>query len=490
MKRASALSLLISCGLVVAACNAIFGLDEGELDGSVCADGSTCDDDNPCTVDQCVKGSCVSIGGPNVVVTEDAQVPGDCRRLRCDAEGALEEVVDDSDVPDDGNDCTVEECRSGEVFGALVDFGSRCDNGNGFCDTEGRCGDCISEADCPASNFCVSFACELGQCAASFAPRGAPLPTDEGGDCRREVCDGNGMTTFEDDPTDLPLDGNDCTQDLCTGAPLSPSNPAVTDGSSCGAGASTECQGGICVGCSDNGDCSPSTTCATWSCNTSNQQCEVVYAVAQTPLPAAQQQSGDCQRLVCNGTGGLSTQNDNADVFDDGNACTTDSCSQGSPIHTDRPLNTVCAGGFCNATGTCVQCNSAGQCPPGANACQVADCAANLCTIVFRASGYVIAMQTPGDCKTAVCNGSGAITSQTTSSDVPPDDGNDCTSSVCVGSTPTHQWLYGTPCSGGFCSSGGCVECLQSSHCPSSGECCNVSYNQCVLNGSGCTLSS
>jgi len=39
--------------------------------------------------------------------------PGDCRRLACNAEGKVEEIPFDEDVPDDGSPCTIEKCTNG-----------------------------------------------------------------------------------------------------------------------------------------------------------------------------------------------------------------------------------------------------------------------------------------------------------------------------------------------------------------------------------------
>lgn len=49
------------------------------------------------------------------------QVPGDCRRIECDEFGHVREAFFDSDIPDDGNPCTVEKCSQGNaVFETLL----------------------------------------------------------------------------------------------------------------------------------------------------------------------------------------------------------------------------------------------------------------------------------------------------------------------------------------------------------------------------------
>jgi len=65
------------------------------------------------------------------------------------------------------------------------------------------------------------------------APAGTPLPAplQTAGDCQVAQCDGNGGTKLAVDDTDVPVDGNDCTQDLCTSGV--PSNPALPVGSAC-----------------------------------------------------------------------------------------------------------------------------------------------------------------------------------------------------------------------------------------------------------------
>ena len=40
----------------------------------------------------------------------------------------------------------------------------------------------------------------------------------------------------------------------------------------------------------------------------------------------------DCHKVVCDGSGGTTTVNDDGDVPNDGNACTSDSCSNGQQV--------------------------------------------------------------------------------------------------------------------------------------------------------------
>jgi hypothetical protein len=77
-------------------------------------------------------------------------------------------------------------------------------------------------------------------------------------------------------------------------------------------------------------------------------------AVGQTP--------GDCLVNVCDGNGGVTSEPDDADVADDGNGCTEDTCAAGSPLFTNRPAGASCA------EGSAASCDGSGQCSGAAPA--------------------------------------------------------------------------------------------------------------------------
>jgi hypothetical protein len=92
-----------------------------------------------------------------------------------------------------------------------------------------------------------------------------------------------------------------------------------------------------------------------------------------------------------------------------------------------------------------------------------------------------LAAQTPGDCKTAVCDGSGGLTNIPNDADV-DNDGNDCTSDACSGGVIVHTDLgSGAGCSqsgGAVCNgSGSCVACVGDGDC-GGGMICQA--NKCV----------
>jgi hypothetical protein len=126
---------------------------------------------------------------------------------------------------------------------------------------------------CPAPPTCQETVCVEGECALAFLPEGSVWPSTPG-DCRHDVCDGEGglMSVLADDPPN------------------------------------------------------------------------------QIP--------GDCQRYVCDG-GDAVVQLDASDVPDDDNDCTADTCEDGTPTNTPKPMHTACGPGltqYCHDTGQCRPC--------------------------------------------------------------------------------------------------------------------------------------
>jgi len=90
------------------------------------------------------------------------QMTGDCKRLECGIDGALNNVVDDADA-DDMNPCTADICSNGfPSHTPLVN--SPCNNGAGNCDSAGNCIGCTADSDCGTSTECTTIACVQGTC--------------------------------------------------------------------------------------------------------------------------------------------------------------------------------------------------------------------------------------------------------------------------------------------------------------------------------------
>jgi hypothetical protein len=146
--------------------------------------------------------------------------------------------------------------------------------------------------------------------------------------------------------------------------------PVACGGSSSGSsgstsGESTTGSGGSGGGggskCATAADCPDNTPCSAPTCD--NQVCGKKILLKDMPLPA--QAYGDCKMVKCDASGSRIIANDDADVYDDGNPCTTDACSGGMP--TNKPSAMAMCGdmtapGVCNASGACVECADDTQC--------------------------------------------------------------------------------------------------------------------------------
>jgi hypothetical protein len=235
--------------------------------------------------------------------------------------------------------------------------GTPCTEGGGaVCNGSGVCVACVVPANCPGvDTACAARTCDTFTCGWSFTTAGVAAGVQTPGDCHVKQCDGAGHPVDIVDDTDLPVDGLQCTSDVCTGGVSS--NPAVAAGVACTQNGGNHCDGaGACVACATAGDC-PATgsECLTRTCISG--LCGTAPVAAGTPLAA--QTSGDCQRLECDGTGGITSVADDADLpADDGNTCTNDTCASGVPAHPALAAGTACSqlgGVACDGQSTCTQ---------------------------------------------------------------------------------------------------------------------------------------
>ncbi len=348
-----------------------------------CTRADECDDDNACTVDSCDSrvGACVNDPLDGVDAPVDVQTPGDCSIIACVGGNEVAQA-DDEDLEDDRNECTVDTCSRGTPVHDPAVSGFPC-GADGLCDGAGACAECISPDDCtdlPMDDDCQTRTCIAGVCGQEFADQGteanATLQTP--GNCQLIVCDGAGGIESDNDDTDVPFDGLECTDDLCTAG--APSNPPAMSGDSCGVAG--VCDGfGTCVGCVTPADCGGTDTfCQSITCI--NNTCGVNNAAVGLPLPLFDQTSNDCQELVCDGGGSVIALADDDDLpSPDGNDCTGEACSNGMTLFPDLPLDDPCdqdGGTVCDGAGACVECNNATQCS-GANQCEQDVCNANAC---------------------------------------------------------------------------------------------------------------
>jgi hypothetical protein len=482
--------------------------------------------DTECQTRTCSANTCGFNFQPNGTPTA-SQTTGDCKENQCNGAGAIVAANKDTDLPaDDGSQCTDEVCTSGVASHPAKAVDTACSqNGGSFCSAAGTCVQCNAPAQCPGSDTeCQSRTCNSNACGTSFQPNGHVVATQTTGDCKENQCDGAGATVSANKDADLPVDGNQCTDDVCTsGAPTNPNLPAGTTcsqngGTTCDASgscvaaacndntkngtesdidcggscapcaltktcngnadcASNACAGGVCVECLGAASC-PGTdnACQTRTCNAN--VCGLDFQPNGTVI--ASQTTGDCQENQCDGAGAIVSVAKNTDVpADDGNQCTDDTCVAGAPVHPAKAVDTACSqngGSFCSAAGACVQCNAPTQCPGTDNACQTRTCASNVCGLDLQPLGTVIASQTTGDCQENQCDGAGAIVSVAKNTDLPADDGFECTSEACVAGVPLHpNEPADTSCTqagGSFCNgAGACVQCNTAPQCGTDTEC-------------------
>jgi hypothetical protein len=453
----------------------------------MCMQPADCPDPgNECILRTCDAGMCgtePAISGTPLAM----QIPGDCKEVYCDGSGSTEQGPSDTDLPNDANDCTSDVCTDGVPSNPPLEAGAACGaTGDLVCDGAGSCVGCVAETDCAGMDTeCQTRTCIGGVCGVSNAPPGTPVAAQVPGDCKQNQCDGSGGVETVNNNNDVPVDNNACSQDICSAG--LPSNPPEPVGTACSEGSGVKCDGGgACVECLGTADCpGQDTECQARTCAAG--ACGVAFTAAGTAV--SEQQLGDCKTAVCNGSGGTTTVNNDADLPVDNNPCTGDVCSGGAPSNPFLPQNTMCGGGLvCNAAGQCAGCSMASQCPGTDDECKTRTCTAGTCGFNFTPQGTSVAAQTPGDCQKNQCDGAGNIESVAENADVPADDGQECTGDVCVAGAPQHPpKLVDTPCSqggGSVCSAGGqCVACNVASQC--AGQDTECSVRSCMSNTCG-----
>ena len=339
---------------------------------------------NACVMRTCTAGVCGLEPVP-ANTPLGTQATGDCHRDVCDGSGEVQRVVEDEDVPNDHNECTTDSCDGGNVVHDASEPGTTC--ATGVCNDMAMCVECNVGGDCPGmDDECQQRTCDAEACGLVFTAAQTALAIQVTGDCHELVCDGQGANSSVVDDTDLPVDFNDCTADLCENG--NKSNPPLNAGTPCGT--SGLCDGnGSCVGCITPNDC-PGTDdfCKQRTCT--NNVCGFNFTPNTTPLP--QQNAGDCQLLQCNGAGAVQSVADNSDPLNDNNQCTDDLCNGGMPSNPAVAPGTMCnqnGGSVCSVNGQCVQCNVAANCPQPSQPCKVASCVNNNCGTANASAGTV-----------------------------------------------------------------------------------------------------
>lgn len=418
--------------------------------------------DDECQSRACINGLCELVfAGVNTPLS--LQTPGDCKSVVCNGIGSSMVIDDDGDVPMPVG-CSMGECNAGEPSVVFRPAGALCSAGT--CNEVGQCTGCTLAVECGQDTACTTNTCVGGVCGADFTATGTPLPGQTTGDCRELQCNGNGGVQEVADNADLPADdGNPCTGASCLLGAAQHPNSALNV--ACPAGF---CDGaGTCQECNSPSQCASGSACEVAQCL--SNQCSLADAPVGSPAASSAQVAGDCQVAICQAGGNLSSAPQNADLPDDGDACTLDLCVAGAPSHPDAPAGTPCPAGTCNE-GQCLACGTSP--PPTGGACPAA------CT---------------GGCQNGTCNIDCTAASSCDNTTLSCPEGFACNvlcdhNSACVGSTVlcpseqacTAQCLKG--CSGLdlVCGAAGACEI----ECGAGSACSNVSVS---CGGNACTAS-
>jgi hypothetical protein len=460
----------------------------GACVSSPAMDGTPCDDSDPCSEDTvCEAGACG--GGASIcpcdvdsdcVPARDLCV-GDFRCVTLPGGGRACEI-DPATVTtcaEDDDPCTQVACdpTSGQCVTSNLG-GQACDDGDA-CSLNDHCADdgtCLGQPrDCGDQNPCSTDACDPATGLCTHAPDSGTA-CDDGNPCTIEDSCAIGVCQGEVLPCD---DANPCTSDTCdpqTGECAS----TPLDGGACDGGSpcfdNSVCVAGLCAG--DAPDCDDGDPCTTDSCS-ATVGCEHQVWTGECddgdPCTAAD----TCVGGTCAGAG--------LDCSDDV-ACTEDSCEFGECVHSPDAAScddgNPCTDEICDALAGCANPAKTAPCSDG-NPCTAGDtCGGGVCL--------------PGaaDCNDDVsctidsCGVDGVCVHAP--ADSPCDDVNPCTSDHChpvLGCVNTPQdgvsCQDGNVCtSGDLCAGGGCqpgenfCECQAHADC-GSGDLCAAQF-ECV----------
>ena len=478
--------------------------DQGLCDGmgtcSECISPDDCDQlppDDDCQTRTCIANTCGQTF-TDADVEVDPQAPGDCQVLVCDGQGATVAQADDSDLPDDGLECTTDVCDAGNPENVDVAPGEPCSVG--VCDGMGGCVGCVDAGDCPGMDtFCQTPTCDNATCGIDNEPVGTALPgaDQDAGNCLELQCDALGNALDVADDADVPVDdGNECTGEVCSGG--NPDHPDLPIDSPCGVNDQSVCDGaGTCVECNDDTQCPTAPQCFVAVCVANACENQVTAGVACEDGSFCT--AGD----TCN-AGGACVGGASPCAGVDGDSNCSETCDElANDCLGDDPAGASCSDGLFCTTGDI--CNGSGTCNGGGNPCSAnvgdadSDCteSCNEGTDTCTANDPNASACSDGlfctvtdTCNNGVCGGAGNPCTVNVG-----DLDSDCSESCNEGTNNcTSNDLNGSTCSDGlFCTlddacnnAGVCVgsgtPCVLN---PSNSDCsesCNEGTNNCTSN--------
>jgi hypothetical protein len=182
------------------------------------------------------------------------QTAGDCQKAICDGNGGETSQPDDTDVGDDGKECTTDGCSNGAATNVAAAAGTACSqNGGKHCSASADCVECITGADC-ASGVCDA---PTSKCLAAGCKDGVKNGTETDVDCGGGACDACGPDKAC--AGDADCKGGSCVSGKCA--------PTCTDGVKNGAETDVDCGGGACAACTLGQACAAPTDCDTGACS-------------------------------------------------------------------------------------------------------------------------------------------------------------------------------------------------------------------------------
>ncbi|MDI1436465.1 DVUA0089 family protein [Polyangium sorediatum] len=375
----------------------------------------------------------------------------------------------------------------------------------------GGMGACTTPEDCPgADTACRTRTCTAGVCGEELTPMGTPSDAQTAGDCAREICDGQGKLTLENDDTDVLDDQNDCTEDVCNAG--QPGNNPLAAGAACASNEGKLCDGaGTCVECLAPADC-PENVCANNMCvpaecgDTVKNGAETdVDCGGGTCAPCADGlvcaavsdcQSSVCDAGVCQAPTCTDTVENGEETDVDCGGATCNACGPGLGCAQDSDcVGDSCSGSIClptctdevtNRNETDVDCGgpNCSPCAAGLICAVNSDCASTVCTAgICQPSNCTDQVQngteTAVDCGGADCSpcGDGLACNQPT----------DCQSGICTGNLCQVPTCTDTVKNGAEtdadCGGGTCPTCDLGKACLANGDCTSniCAGNVCVL---------
>ena len=276
---------------IAPACHLINGIDGFTTDpllDVVAKAPCLTDNDCPGTTTECGKQQCMSNACSSVFEPKGtavlAQVGGDCKINQCDGAGnRVDGIVDESDVFDDGKECTIDACTvMGEPTNEPAAAGTSCATGQMVCDGKGTCVECAFDTDCKvAERICLMNHCVLKTCNNQMKD-GQESDIDCGGtDCPPCVTGKDCMM------------GSDCESKTCTMNTCA--LPNCMDSQQNANETDVDCGGGTCAACADGLKCLIGPDCTSQVCTTN---------VCQVPTCMDGVQNGDEIATDCGGTCG------------------------------------------------------------------------------------------------------------------------------------------------------------------------------------------